>query len=107
VLFYYTTRDLPAVQHLTPPSHITSILLTTGRTGAPTAEATSDVDLLIGSDKSDDPILQPDWTPSTTGPRITGWVASASAVQQQELAVQLAGYLQRNAENFFGALVAD
>ncbi|KAH9036936.1 hypothetical protein EDB84DRAFT_1577717 [Lactarius hengduanensis] len=76
--------DLPTVQRLAPPSHVTS---------------------------ADEPgtFLPPDRTPSTTDGRTMGDAASASAVLQhstalqEELAAQLAhmaGQLRRNAEHF-------
>jgi hypothetical protein len=72
------------------------------------AAAAVGVDLLFGSSvKSDDPFLQPDLMPSTTGARITGCIASASALLREKLSVQMAGYLRRNAENLFGVMVAD
>jgi len=104
--------DLPAVQRLAPPSHVTSSLLTEdAEASAVAAAAAADVDLLLGStDESDGPFLPPDRTPSG------GDAASASALLQhgtalqEELAAQLAqmaGQLRRNAEHFSGALVAD
>lgn len=59
--------DLPAVQRLALPSHVTSGHLTTDHAGASVATAAADVDLPLGSsDQSDDPLLHPEWTPPTT-----------------------------------------
>ncbi|KAH9059508.1 hypothetical protein EDB87DRAFT_761048 [Lactarius vividus] len=106
--------DLPTVQRLAPPSHVTSSLLTTEDTEA---SAAADVDLLLGSADESAAFLPPDRTPSTIGARNTGGdAASASAMLQnstalqEELATQLAqmaGQLRRNAEHFSGALAAD
>ncbi|KAI9450306.1 hypothetical protein BJY52DRAFT_1303286 [Lactarius psammicola] len=112
--------DLPAVQRLAPPSHVTTGLLTTedAETSAAAVAAAADVDLLLGSaDESDSLFLPPpDRTPSTTGTRTGGDAASASALLQHSTALQeeltaqlaqMAGQLRRNAEHFSGALVAD
>ncbi|KAI9437610.1 hypothetical protein H4582DRAFT_1815361 [Lactarius indigo] len=107
--------DLPTVQRLAPPSHVTSSLLTDDDAEGSASAATADVDLLLGSTDESDALLPP---PSTTGgTRNTGAdAASASALLQnstalqEELATQLAqmaGQLRRNAEHFSGALAAD
>ncbi|KAH9041494.1 hypothetical protein EDB83DRAFT_2677579 [Lactarius deliciosus] len=106
--------DLPTVQRLAPPSHVTSSLLTTEDTEA---SAAADVDLLLGSADESAAFLPPDRTPSTIGARDTGGDAASSSALlqnstalQEELAaqlVQMAGQLRRNAEHFSGALAAD
>ncbi|KAI9444086.1 hypothetical protein H4582DRAFT_1057837 [Lactarius indigo] len=106
--------DLPTVQRLAPPSHVTSSLLTTEDAEASTAV---DVDLLLGSADESGAFLPPNRTPSTIGVRNTGGDAASSAALlqnstalQEELAAQLAqmaGQLRRNAEHFSGALAAD
>ena len=113
-----TTRnsDLPTVQRLAPPSHVTSSLLTTTEEDAEASTTAADVDLLLGStDDSDGPFLQPDRT-TPTGTRSSSGDASTTLLQQnstalqEELAaqlVQMASQLRRNAEHFSGALVAD
>ena len=115
-----TTRNpnLPSVQRLAPPSHVTTGPLTSDDTETSVA-ATADVDLLLGSaDESDVPYLQPapapapDRTPSATagGGDTDSALLQNSTALQEELAAQLAqmaGQLRRNAEHFSGALVAD
>ena len=111
-----TTRnpDLPSVQRLAPPSHVTTGPLTTPDDTEASVAATADVDLLLGSaDESDVPYLQPapvpDQTPSTAGDTNSALLQNSTALQE-ELAAQLAqmaGQLRRNAEHFSGALVAD
>ena len=111
-----TTRkpDLPSVQRLAPPSHVTTGPLTTPDDTEASVAATADVDLLLGSaDESDVPYLQPaptpDRTPSTAGDTDSALLQNSTALQE-ELAAQLAqmaGQLRRNAEHFSGALVAD
>ncbi|KAH9174129.1 hypothetical protein EDB89DRAFT_2068119 [Lactarius sanguifluus] len=95
--------DLPTVQRLAPPSHVTSGVLTTEGAEASAAAAAADVDLLLSSADEPGTFLPPDRTPSTTGGRTMGDAASASAVLQEELAAQLAhmvGQLRRNAGHF-------
>ena len=115
-----TTRkpDLPSVQRLAPPSHVTTGSLTTSDDTEASVAATADVDLLLGSaDESDVPYMQPapapapapDRTPSTAGDTDSALLQNSTALQE-ELAAQLAqmaGQLRRNAEHFSGALVAD
>jgi len=102
--------DLPAVQRLAPPSHVTSSSLTTEDTND-FATATG-VDLLLGSaDESDGPLLQPDRAaPSAGDAAAASALLQNSTALQEELAAQLAqmaGQLRRNAEHFSGALAAD
>ncbi|KAH9174111.1 hypothetical protein EDB89DRAFT_1954936 [Lactarius sanguifluus] len=95
--------DLPTVQRLAPPSHVTSGVLTTEDAEASAAAAAADVNLLRDSADVPGTFLPPDRTPSTTGGRTMGDAASASEVLQEELAAQLAhvaGQLRRNAEHF-------
>ena len=113
-----TTRNpnLPSVQRLAPPSHVTTGPLTSDDTETSVAAA-ADVDLLLGSaDESDVPYLQPAPVPDRTPSATTGGGDTDSALLQnstalqEELAAQLAqmaGQLRRNAEHFSGALVAD
>ncbi|KAH9161881.1 hypothetical protein EDB89DRAFT_2080213 [Lactarius sanguifluus] len=91
--------DLPTVQRLAPPSHVTSGVLTTEDAEASAAAAAADVDLLRGSADEPGTFLPPDRTPSTTGGRTMSDAASASAVLQKELA-HVVGQLRRNAEHF-------
>ncbi|KAF8273256.1 hypothetical protein EI94DRAFT_1295223 [Lactarius quietus] len=67
--------------------------------------AAADVDLLLSpADESGGPFLQPDRTPSTSV------LLQNCTALQEELAgqlAQMAGQLRRNAEHFYGALVAD
>ncbi|KAH9002491.1 hypothetical protein EDB83DRAFT_2372114 [Lactarius deliciosus] len=102
------TPDLPTVQRLAPPSHVTPGLFTTEDASS------ADVDMLLGSADESDACLPPDRTRSTTSARNTGGdAASASALLrnstalQEELAAQMAGQLQRNVGHFSGALAAD
>ncbi|KAH9011486.1 hypothetical protein EDB84DRAFT_1569715 [Lactarius hengduanensis] len=101
--------DLPTVQRLAPPSHITSGVLTTEDAETSAAAAAADVDLL--RDSADEPgtFPPPDRTPSTTDGHTMGDAASASAVPQHSMALQeelaaqlahMAGQLRRNAEHF-------
>ncbi|KAH9069850.1 hypothetical protein EDB83DRAFT_2371514, partial [Lactarius deliciosus] len=66
------TLDLPTVQHLAPPLHVTSGLLTTEDAETSVAAAAVDVDLLLGSADESDAFLPPDRTRSTTSARNTG-----------------------------------
>ncbi|KAH9028899.1 hypothetical protein EDB85DRAFT_1579524 [Lactarius pseudohatsudake] len=81
--------DLPTVQRLALPSHVTSGYLTTEDMGASAPTAAADVDLLLGSAHEPSAFLLPDRTPSTTGGRNTGGdAASAFAVLQHGAALQ-------------------
>jgi hypothetical protein len=52
-------QDLPGVQHIAPPSYVTCGHFTTDNAGSSVATATVEIDLLLGSDKSDGAFLQP------------------------------------------------
>ncbi|KAH9069873.1 hypothetical protein EDB83DRAFT_2518221 [Lactarius deliciosus] len=60
------TPDLPTVQRLAPPSHVTAGLFTTEDASS------ADVDMLLGSADESDAFLPPDRTRSTTSARKTG-----------------------------------
>ncbi|KAH9013912.1 hypothetical protein EDB84DRAFT_1568447 [Lactarius hengduanensis] len=60
------TPDLPTVQRLVPPSHVTPGLFTTEDASS------ADVDMLLGSADESDAFLPPDRTRSTTSARNTG-----------------------------------
>ncbi|KAH9069862.1 hypothetical protein EDB83DRAFT_2371692, partial [Lactarius deliciosus] len=91
------TPDLPTVQRLAPPSHITPGLFTT-------EDASSvDVDMLLSSADESGAFLPSDRTRSTTSARNTGGDAASapallrnSTALQEELAVQMTGQRQRN-----------
>ncbi|KAH8995302.1 hypothetical protein EDB86DRAFT_2829599 [Lactarius hatsudake] len=102
------TPDLPTVQRLAPPSHVTPGPFTTEDASS------ADMDMLLGSADESDVFPPPDRTRSTTNARKTGGdAASASALLrnstalQERLAAQMAGQLQRNVGHFSGALTAD